>query len=135
MATVGELGEELVARWLELQGWKILQRRWRSRWGEIDLIAFLEKSDTIAFVEVKTRSGGSWDSGGRLAIDRRKQERLYNAASYFLSLNPRWSDAICRFDVACVRCRDGVSANKGGFSLSRPRLAIGGYELELQEYI
>jgi putative endonuclease len=135
MATVGELGETLVARWLASRGWQILQCRWRCPWGEIDLIALSEKSSMLAFVEVKTRNARNWDSGGRLAIDRRKRQRLYNAASYFLSLHPRWSDFSCRFDVACVCCRQGVTVSVEEFSLEHSRLLSQGYELELQEYI
>ncbi|MEG3438803.1 YraN family protein [Pannus brasiliensis CCIBt3594] len=135
MATVGELGENLVARWLELQGWKILQRRWRSAWGEIDLIALSGMSDTLAFVEVKTRGAGNWDAGGRMAIDRRKQEKISQSASFFLSLHPRWTELSCRFDVAIVRCRRGAISTDREFSVTYPRLAIENYELEIQEYI
>jgi putative endonuclease len=135
MATVGELGENLVARWLELQGWNILQRRWRSRWGEIDLIALCDRSDTLAFVEVKTRGAGNWDEGGLGAIDRRKREKISQSASFFLSLNPEWSELICRFDVALVRCQSAARSTGGEFSVARPRLVWENYQLELQEYI
>lgn len=135
MATVGELGENLVARWLELQGWEILQRRWRCAWGEIDLIALSGMSDTLAFVEVKTRGAGNWDAGGRMAIDRRKQDKISKAAGFFLSENPRWTEISCRFDVAIVRCRRGTASTDGKFSVTYPRLFLENYELELQEYI
>ena len=39
MPDIGELGEQLVAGWLQTQDWVILHHRWRCRWGEIDLIA------------------------------------------------------------------------------------------------
>ncbi|MDY7015911.1 MAG: YraN family protein, partial [Cyanobacteriota bacterium] len=38
-AKIGELGEKVVALWLERRGWRILERRWRCRWGELDLVA------------------------------------------------------------------------------------------------
>jgi len=40
---IGVLGEELVAQWLQSTGWVILHRRWRCRWGEIDIIASQEQ--------------------------------------------------------------------------------------------
>ncbi|HAX80139.1 MAG TPA: hypothetical protein DCY88_30965, partial [Cyanobacteria bacterium UBA11372] len=38
-ADIGILGEDFVASWLQAQGWTILHRRWRCRWGELDIIA------------------------------------------------------------------------------------------------
>jgi putative endonuclease len=135
MATVGELGENLVADWLQLQKWQILQRRWRSRGGEIDLIALSESQVTLAFVEVKTRSAGNWDLGGKLAIDGRKQQRIYQSASIFLSFNPKWSDLSCRFDVALVSCQKSSQSSLGDFSLECPCQWRSGYQLQLQEYL
>ncbi|MBC6435462.1 YraN family protein, partial [Nostoc sp. HG1] len=69
---IGELGEDLVAQWLQSTGWIILHRRFSSRWGEIDIIAEYHEvtgkeageqgritpppNSLLAFVEVKTRS-------------------------------------------------------------------------------
>ncbi|NJL63843.1 MAG: YraN family protein [Methylacidiphilales bacterium] len=122
---IGTLGEDLVAQWLESCGWKILHRRWRSRsrsvsgglsdskgvsrWGEIDIIA--EYTQTLAFVEVKTRSVGSWDAGGRDAIMLRKQEKIYRTAQMYLAKFPEKADFNCRFDVAIAEARKVVSQN------------------------
>jgi putative endonuclease len=135
MTTVGELGENLVADWLQLQQWQILQRRWRSRGGEIDLIVLSKSQATLAFVEVKTRSAGNWDLGGRLAIDRRKQDKIYQSADIFLSLYPQWSDLGCRFDVALVSCQKSSRSSLGEFSLDYPCQWRSGYQLQLQEYL
>ncbi len=48
----GNRGEALVADHLVAQGWRILARQWRCRWGELDVVA--HKGSTLAFVEVKT---------------------------------------------------------------------------------
>jgi putative endonuclease len=135
MVTVGELGERLVADWLQLQKWHILQRRWRSRSGEIDLIALSESKVTLAFVEVKTRSAGNWDLGGKLAIDGRKQQKIYQSAHIFLSFNPKWSDLSCRFDVALVSCQKSSLLALPEFSLDYPCQLQAGYQLQLQEYL
>ena len=140
---IGEIGEQLVARWLETQGWSILHRRWHCRWGEIDLIAQDKPGNLLAFVEVKTRSRGNWDANGLLAITRHKQARLCRTAELFLSEYPDFGDRLCRFDVALVsyqrhqllskeRSRDNFSNQ--GIKIGEP-ITWKGYHFTLQHYI
>ncbi|MGA1476318.1 MAG: YraN family protein [Prochlorothrix sp.] len=135
---LGQAGEALVAAWLTQQGGAVLHQRWRGRQGEIDLIAHLPDAHTLAFVEVKTRRGGNWDQGGLMAVDFRKQQKLWRTAQYFLCQHPQWAERPCRFDVALVFCF-GQSA-----SAPQPlpdRLQLGqrvhwrGYSLSLQHYL
>ena len=51
---LGAAGEAYAAGWLEHHGWRVLSRNWRTRYGELDIVA-LTPEDLIAFVEVKTR--------------------------------------------------------------------------------
>ncbi|MBW4670928.1 MAG: YraN family protein [Cyanomargarita calcarea GSE-NOS-MK-12-04C] len=142
---IGDLGEDLVANWLQSRGWIILQRRFSCRWGEIDIIAQFEDKGTngdrnqdslLAFVEVKTRSFGSWDSGGREAIAAKKQAKLWRTAQIFLTKYPEKADCPCQFDVAIVFCQR--ISKKVTSAVTQEALAtssVGGYELKLQEYI
>jgi putative endonuclease len=98
----GELGEAVVAAWLGERGAKIIAQRWRWRRGEIDLIA-LDRSATLLFIEVKTRTARNWDADGLLAITPQKQARLFSSAELFLVKHPEYTDYPCRFDVAIVR--------------------------------
>jgi putative endonuclease len=101
MVKLGEFGEQLVSLWLEGQEWTILQRQWRSHWGEIDIIA--KKDNIMIFVEVKTRSQNNWDLNGLLAINQKKQSKLIETAQYFLEEFPHFNDYSLRFDVALVK--------------------------------
>jgi putative endonuclease len=102
MTEVGEIGERIVARWLESQGCQILHHRWHCRWGEIDLIAHEQSTTSLIFVEVKTRSLNNWDANGILSINSRKQQKLWQTAELFLAQNPGLASLPCSFDIALV---------------------------------
>ncbi|MEH2257356.1 YraN family protein [Nostoc sp.] len=143
---IGSLGEDLVTQWLQSTGWIILHRRFSSRWGEIDIIAqhdgrtgekLLTQHSLLAFVEVKTRSSGSWDAGGRSAITPQKQAKIWRTAGIFLAQYPEKADYSCRFDVAIVYCQK-ISKNLTGVTANQEALAtssVPGYKFKLQEYI
>jgi putative endonuclease len=97
----GKQGEEVVAQWLTSRGGKILHHRWRWKRGEIDLIAI--ESDTLLFIEVKTRNRSNWDADGLLAITPQKQARIVRTAELFLLEHQHLAEYPCRFDVAIVR--------------------------------
>lgn len=107
---LGDYGEQLVCQWLKGQHCQVLHRRWHCRFGEIDLIAQGEsgsgalRSPMLAFIEVKTRSQGSWDAHGLLAVTLAKQQKIRTTARYFLVRHPHLSELPCRFDIALVSC-------------------------------
>jgi putative endonuclease len=117
----GELGEAVVAAWLSERGAKILHRRWRWRRGEIDLIAIADAdselcdSDTLLFIEVKTRNTRNWDADGLLAITPQKQARLFSSAELFLVKHPALANYPCRFDVAIVRHQPSDRSTEGTY--------------------
>ena len=142
MTKIGELGEQVVGKWLEARGCSILHTRWRCRWGEIDLIV-QQPCSTISFVEVKTRSPNNWDADGMLAITVQKQAKLWQTAEIFLAEHPKLANFPCRFDVAIVtyRIASNYKLHKLINNLSNKSLEIGetilyqGYYFTIQNYI
>lgn len=101
----GDQGEAHVARFLERWGCAILDRQWRCRFGELDIVA-RTRSGTLCFVEVKRR-GRNAIGLPREFVDERKQERLRKTAAAYLAAHE--CDAPARFDVAEVyEERDGA---------------------------
>ena len=103
-ARTGAEGEEAAAEHLRRLGWKILDRNWRARHLELDIVA--EERDTVVFVEVKTRAEGGLQSPFE-ALTPAKKERLCRAAQAWLEAHEAWSRP-CRFDLVCVTSRAGT---------------------------
>jgi len=96
--TLGELGETLACDELRRRGYAILERRYRTRYGEIDVVA--RHGEVLVFVEVKTRVSDAFGSGAE-AVTGYKQRRVARMAADFLARR-RIQDRPCRFDVVSV---------------------------------
>jgi putative endonuclease len=101
---LGREGEEAAARALVRAGLRIVDRRFRCRFGEIDIIA--RDRDILVFVEVKSRSGVGFGHPAE-SITATKQRRMARVAQYFLSQR-RETDVPCRFDVVEVLRKPGI---------------------------
>lgn len=91
--------EDIAAKHLEAIGYRIIERNYRCRAGEIDLIA--ADKGTIVFVEVKYRKG-SGSGYPEEAVTPYKQRRISFAASFFCMMNHIPGNVPCRFDVVAI---------------------------------
>ncbi|MCZ4613136.1 MULTISPECIES: YraN family protein [Rhodococcus] len=102
---LGARGEDVAVEFLIDAGLEIVERNWRCRYGELDVVA--TSGDRIVFVEVKTRSGVGYGSPAE-SVTFAKQRRIRVLAMHWLTDSGRsWSRV--RFDVVAVLIgRDGV---------------------------
>ncbi len=106
---LGARAEALCATELERRGWRIVDRNWRVRIGEIDIVAI--EGQSLVMVEVKAHRAGNLSGPVRpvLAVGRRKQQRLRTLAEAWLQIRaPGRSFEKIRFDVV------GVTLNGDG---------------------
>jgi len=96
---IGADGEKATAVFLKKHGYKILEKNYRTSFGEADLI--VEKDGVLVFVEVKTRSSEAYGTPGE-AVGRDKRERYVRIAEYYLSCHEKYSGYFVRFDVSEV---------------------------------
>ena len=94
-AETGRTTEALAALLLEKRGYRILCLNWRSRWGEVDIVA--EHGDCLVFVEVKARASTGHGRPAE-AVTRQKQRKILRAAGLYTILNHA-EDRNIRFDV------------------------------------
>jgi putative endonuclease len=95
---LGQAGEDRAAAWYARRGYQILERNWRSRTGEIDLIC--TGHDVVVFCEVKTRCSDRRGAPVE-AVTRSKQLRLRRLAAEYLFLHTCGGHDV-RFDVAAI---------------------------------
>ena len=94
----GLFGEELARHELEQRGYVILDRRYRTKHGEIDIIA--RHGDYLVFVEVKARQDGSFGDPEE-AVTLRKQQQMVWMATDYLARHVA-GEVACRFDVVGI---------------------------------
>jgi len=99
-AVLGRKGEEQAAAALKASGMEIIAKNYRSKHGEVDIVAL--SGETVVFIEVK-----AWSSFGienlQYGLDIRKQRKIIKTAKYFLSENREYSRMAIRFDVVFVQ--------------------------------
>lgn len=98
---LGKIGEEIAIRFLKKKGYRILERNYVCKMGEMDVIA--REKDTLAFIEVKTRTSTTFGPP-QLAVNQTKQMQLSKVALYFLK-EKRLEDVKARFDVVAILLR------------------------------
>ncbi len=115
---LGRTGENLAVAEIERLGYAVLDRRYRTRHGEIDIVA--EEGETVVFIEVKARATAGRGTAAE-AVTVRKQRRLIAMALDYLSRR-HLTHRRCRFDVVAI---DGegegqrLTLYRGAFDASR----------------
>jgi putative endonuclease len=98
--SIGYQAEIYAEKYLVKQGLSFIERNFRSKTGEIDLI-MCDKSSLI-FIEVRYRKNACF--GGALAsVDKRKQHKLIKTAQYYLICHPKYAKMACQFDVVAIQ--------------------------------
>ena len=107
---LGKIGEQLAARYLRNNGYKILSQNFRmGRYGEIDIIA--DKEGVLTFIEVKTRTSKRFGSPAE-SVTYDKQRKIRRVAEYYLMITGKMSCMpVIAFDVIEI-ITDGIVANE-----------------------
>lgn len=106
---LGWHGESVACAELEKLGYSIIERRFRTRFGEIDIIG--NDGGTVVFVEVKAKTDGSFSDPAE-SVTRQKQRRLASMAEQYVAYQ-RLANTPCRFDVVAI-----------DFAITPPRITI-----------
>ncbi|MDB6061827.1 MAG: hypothetical protein JWM78_1930 [Verrucomicrobiaceae bacterium] len=101
----GSAAEAAAAAWLKRQGLALVEKNYRCKGGEIDLI--MRDGDDLVFVEVRLRNRNDYGSAAE-SVTGSKQRRIICAARHFLSEHARWQNSGCRFDVMAAKNLAGI---------------------------
>ena len=99
---LGVKGEEIAGRYLKGRGYRIIERNYRNRLGEIDIIA--EQGEDLVFIEVKTRTDSSFGTPFE-SVTVQKQKQLARVALEYLNTQGN-HDRPARFDVIGIRLKE-----------------------------
>ena len=95
----GNEGEKKACSYLQSKGFEIIEQNWRTKLGEIDIIAV--KNDILVFVEVKTLPNGTLDMIQR-ELNNQKRQRIIKTSKRFLLKHREYNNSYVRFDVIVI---------------------------------
>ena len=102
---IGKYGEDVAERYLKQKGYKIIERDFSCRQGELDIVA--TNNEYLIFIEVKTRSNFLYGKPAKL-VGKTKQNHMYKVAKYYLHIHSL-EDKFIRFDVIEVFIDKGLA--------------------------
>lgn len=104
----GRAAEDAAALYLAAKGYRIIERNWSCRAGEIDIIA--ERDGRLVFVEVRSRSGSMAQGTPEEAVTLRKIEQVRRTAGVYLHVNSQ-TERLLSFDAVAVRLKPDLSVS------------------------
>lgn len=96
---IGQKAEDLALLFLKNQGMQLIERNYRCKVGELDLV--MQHKKELVFVEVRYRKHTGFGSGAE-TIDYRKQQKIIKSAEHFLQSRSRYAALPCRIDVVSI---------------------------------
>ncbi len=110
--SIGTVKEECAVAYLESNNYQIIEKNFRTRYGEIDIIAM--DGECLVFVEVKFRSSVKYGYPEE-AVDSFKQRKIINTALFYMNKRGILSEYPCRFDVITI-LNDQINHTKNAFT-------------------
>jgi putative endonuclease len=110
---LGDAAETLACRFLEKNGLTLVERNYRCKTGELDLI--MQAGNELIFIEVRMRSNPNFGSAAE-SVDCHKQQRLIRAAQHYLQHRGQ-HDRPCRFDIIAIDGNREIQWLKNAFGL------------------
>ena len=101
---LGNDSEDLALNYLLQQGYRLIQRNFRCKSGEIDLI--VQKENQLVFVEVRSRTGNQYGEPSE-TVNRKKQDKIRKTARYYLYQHRNLEQYYCRFDIVSIVWKEG----------------------------
>lgn len=116
MKKIGDWAEDLACQFAQDKGWRLVQRHYYSRYGEIDLI--MQDAETLIFVEVKARSSARFGEAIEM-VTTQKQQKMILTAQVFLQSYPEYENLDCRFDVVGISWQKTVKKQELSLNLAQ----------------
>ena len=103
---LGDNSEAMAQNYLEQRGYRLVQKNFRCKTGEIDLI--MQKGDMLIFAEVRSRTSSRYGEPLE-TVNKTKQDKIKKTAAYYLYTHPKLAECYCRFDVLSVLWINGTA--------------------------
>ncbi|WP_455365103.1 YraN family protein [Kaarinaea lacus] len=103
---IGQRAEDTALNFLQAKGMRLVERNYRCKLGEIDLV--MRHNDELVFIEVRYRRQNSFGDGAE-SVDFRKQQRIIKSAEHFLQHHRQYAQTPCRIDVISISQRSAAA--------------------------